>query len=101
MKNLRVWNFTMLILSIIVWITLYLGPLFMILLGILNLYTSFKIYTKKNYFIQAYWILATLNLFLIFFQIYKGLFNTSTEFFIIVVIIFPYLLSIYLLKLIK
>ena len=101
MRNLKTWNFTLLILSIIVWLTFYLGPLFMILLGILNLYTSFKIYTKKNYFIQVYWILATLNLFLICFQMYKGFFNTSIEFFIIVVIIFPYILSIYLLKLIK
>lgn len=101
MRNLKVWNFTMLILSIIVWLTFYLGPLFMILLGILNLYTSFKIYTKKNYFIQAYWILAAINLFLIYFQMHKGVFNTSTEFFIIVVFILPYILSIYLLKLIK
>lgn len=84
------------------WFTFYLGPIFMFLLAILNIYTSIKIYKKNiKFYIIPYWILAIINLLMIFFIMQNGFIIFPTEYFITVVIISPYILSIYLLKLIK
>jgi hypothetical protein len=101
MNNLKTYNPLLLLLSVLLWLTFWLGPIFMITLGVYNIYSSIKIYSKLKTQVIVYWILVAINLVLMFltfkFEIIELL---SFEFFS-VVIVAPYLLSIYLIYLIN
>ena len=101
MNNLKTYNPLLLMLSVLLWLTFYLGPIFIIALAVYNLYSSFKIYKKLKTLVIIYWILVAINLILMLlifkFEIIELL---SFEFFS-VVIVAPYLLSIYLIYLIN
>lgn len=95
LERLKRWNITMLFLSMILWLTFYLGPLFMIMLGILNIITSIKIYQKNKNMIKLYWTLVVLNMLLMYYIMFSE--NLSLDFgnVALTMILLPYILSIF------
>ena len=95
-EKLKSWNLITLVLSIILWLTFYLGPIFMIALGILNIITSIKIYQKNKIVIKVYWSLVVLNLYFMYKVFYSDNIDFDMEKIIITMIISPYILSFFL-----
>lgn len=88
-------------LSVLLWFTFWLGPIFMIALGVYNLYSSIKIYSKLKTQVIVYWILVGINLVLMFLTFKFEIFEYFSFGFFSVIIVTPYLLSIYLIYLIN
>lgn len=101
MNNLKTYNPLVLLLSVLLWLTFWLGPIFMIALGIYNIYSSIKIYSKLKTQVIIYWILVAINLVLMLLTFKFEIFEFFSFGFISVVIVAPYLLSIYLIYLIN
>lgn len=101
MNNLKRNNPLFLGLSVLLWLTFWLGPVFMVSLGIYNIYSSIKIYKKLKIQVLIYWILALLNVVTIFLIFKFEIIDYFSFGFFSVVIFTPYVLSIYLIYLIN
>lgn len=101
MNNLKTYNPLLLILSVLIWLTIYLGVFFMIALGVYNIYSSIKIYDKQKKQVIIYWILVAINLVLMFLTFKFEIFEFFSFGFFSVLIFIPYLLSSYLIYLIN
>jgi len=101
MNNLKTNNPLLLGLSVLLWLTFWLGPVFMVVLGLYNIYSSIKIYKKLKTPVIIYWILAFINLALIYLTFDFEIFEYFSFGFFSVLIFTPYILSIYLIYLIN
>ncbi len=101
MNNLKTYNPLLLLLSVVLWLTFWLGPVFMIALGVYNIYSSIKIYKKLKKQVIIYWILVAINLLLMLLTFEFELFEYFSFGFFSVLIFTPYLLSSYLIYLIN
>lgn len=96
MDRLKSWNRIVLLTSVLLWATFYLGVVFMYVLALLNIITSIKIYNKNKIAIIIYWILASVNLYFIYDILYSHQSNSNLDNSIFMLIIMPYILAIYL-----
>ncbi len=101
MNNLKRNNPLFLILSVLLWLTFWLGPFCMILLGLYNIYSSIKIYKKLKTPVIIYWILVAINLIFMLLTFKFEIFESLSFEFYSIVIFTPYLLSLYLIILIN
>ncbi len=101
MNNLKRNNPLFLGLSVLLWLTFWLGPFFMIVLGLYNIYSSIKIYQKLKTPVIIYWILAAINLVFMWLTFEYEIFESLSFWFYSVIIFAPYLLSLFLIYIIN